>query len=156
MMAVPVLARHNGRRPAFCNIKFKIPLLDKINCHARMRRIKFIHIGKIRINSVKPCRPMFSLRIAITSGYERRMQIIVQPTAISREKSNAFKCTGSKIAMTLASVNAPSRLVSAYWKITSSGIMVNPATHTAYGVASHGRFFMVFPSFILFCNLRVL
>ena len=72
---------------------------------------KFIHIGRIKINTTKLPFPIWRFLKISASGYARTRQITVLTPARSKESHSAFKCSEEPIARIFASVNAPLRSV---------------------------------------------
>ena len=73
---------------------------------------KFIHIGRMKMNTTKLPFPIWRFLKINASGYARTRQITVLTPASIRESQSAFRCSEEPIARILARVNAPLRSVS--------------------------------------------
>ena len=87
------------------------PFFSSRVCHAMVLKRKFIHIGRIKINTTKLPFPIWRFLKISASGYARIRQITVLTPARSKDSHSAFKCSEEPIARIFASVNAPLRSV---------------------------------------------
>ena len=97
--------------------------------------MKFIHIGRIKIITIKLFLLLEYLRRISASGKDSTRHIPVTRSDIPILRKNGFPLTGSRIAATLASVKDPSDAVNALYTSNISGTTVNRSIHIRYGPA---------------------
>ena len=83
------------------------PVFSSKVCHAKVRSRKFIHIGRMKINTMKLCWFTFILASIIARGYARKKQIAVLINDKPRDIHNALACSAVMIAVTFSIVKAP-------------------------------------------------
>ena len=97
-----------------CSIVRKVlitPFFSRSVCHAMVLKRKFIHIGRMKMNTTKLPFPIWRFLKISANGYARRRQITVLTPASARESQRAFRCSEEPMARMFARVNAPLRSV---------------------------------------------
>ena len=84
------------------------PFFSNKVCHASVRSKKFIHIGRMKINTIKLVWLTFMEARIIASGYAMTRQIKVLIRDKRSASPSAFKFSGVVIFARFAKVKAPS------------------------------------------------
>ena len=103
------------------------PFFSSSVCQARVLRRKFIHMGRINMNTMNPPAAAPRPLSIMASGYAISRQRTVLTRDSPRDSHSAFAWSAEAMAMTLAMVRPPPLSVSPYHIIIASGISVKPA-----------------------------
>ena len=110
-MAAFVFIRYTFEIPSIVRNWFKNPLFSKISLHASVLNMKFIHIGRINIITIKLFLSVEYLLNITASGNASKRQTTVTIRDISKLNRSGFALTGSAMAATYLKVNLPSEFV---------------------------------------------
>ena len=111
--AVGVFKISSPGSPMVSNRELMTPWLDNSILQAKIRNIKFIHIGRMKIKTIKFWLFAFILLRIMARGYDRTRQIRVQIRASFKDSINALKCTEKVIELTFKKVKFPPVVVNA-------------------------------------------
>ena len=94
-------------RPRRLSTPLITPFFSRSVCHASVRKRKFIHMGRMKINTIKLPFPMPRLRRIKARGKDKTRQNAVLARDNRSDKRSAFACSGVRIERTFATVKAP-------------------------------------------------